>query len=675
VRRPGNQRQEPHFGGSPPREQKARRGAPADDGRRARGGKPPRRKRRRSILLALLRWCLALSIWGAIAAALVLAWYALRLPDIGAIASFDRRPSMSFEDASGQVVGTTGDLFAGAVQLSEMPAHLPQALLATEDRRFYSHFGVDPVGLARAAVVNLRAGRVVQGGSTITQQLAKNVFLTHERSFERKIQEFLLALWLERRFTKDQILTIYLNRVYLGAATYGVEAASQRYFGKSARQLNMREAAVIVGLLKAPSRYAPTSDRARSLRRADEVLENLVEARFASAATVEAARRMPLGAPGTGGNLRSARYFTDWLADQVSGYVGYVDRDLVIRTTLDSRLQRAAEAAIADALARDGEKSDAEQAALVAMSPDGALRALVGGRDYAASQFNRATAALRQPGSAFKSFVFLAALEQGMRPDDRVSDAPVAVGDWRPRNYEGDAGRGEITLRDAFARSVNTATVRVAQRGGIDRTIAAARRSGIVSPLRRDFATTLGASEVTLLELTGAYMPFANGGVSAEPWAISEIRDSAGRVLYRRVAQGGERVISRGALAAMNDLLRAVVERGTGRAAMLDRPVGGKTGTSQDYRDAWFVGFTAELVAGVWFGNDDASPMNRVTGGSLPARTWKAFMAEATRGLPPSPIPGAVPPGALDNLLEQLFGGGARAPADPSAPPDLNRGN
>jgi penicillin-binding protein 1A len=251
----------------------------------------------------------------------------------------------------------------------------------------------------------------------------------------------------------------------------------------------------------------------------------------------------------------------------------------------------------------------------------------------------------------------------------------VSVGDWRPRNYEGDAGRGEITLRDAFARSVNTATVRVAQRGGIDRTIAAARRAGIVSPLRRDFATTLGASEVTLLELTGAYMPFANGGVSAEPWAIAEIRDSAGRVLYRRSAQGGERVISRGALAAMNDLLRAVVERGTGRAATLDRPVGGKTGTSQDYRDAWFVGFTAELVAGVWFGNDDASPMNRVTGGSLPARTWKAFMAEATRGLPAAPIPGAVPPGALDNLLEQLFGGGARPSADPATLPDLNRGN
>ncbi|MFM8991036.1 MAG: transglycosylase domain-containing protein [Alphaproteobacteria bacterium] len=675
MRSRGNQRQEPHFGGEGQGGPKGRRGA-SDDGRKPRAEKPRRKPRRRGILLGLRRWCLVLSIWGAIAGALVLGWYALRLPDIGAIASFDRRPSMSFEDASGAIIGTTGDLFAGAVQLAEMPAHLPQALLATEDRRFYSHFGVDPVGLARAAVVNLRAGRVVQGGSTITQQLAKNVFLTHERSFERKIQEFLLALWLERRFTKDQILTIYLNRVYLGAATYGVEAASQRYFGKSARQLNMREAAVIVGLLKAPSRYAPTSDRARSLRRADEVLENLVEARLATAAAVDAARRLPLGTPGTGGGLRSARSFTDWLADQVSGYVGYVDRDLVIRTTLDTRLQRAAEAAVTEMLAREGDKSDAEQAALVAMSPDGALRAMVGGRDYAQSQFNRATAALRQPGSAFKSFVFLAALEQGMRPDDRISDAPVALGDWRPRNYEGDAGRGDITLRDAFARSVNTAAVRVAQRGGIDRTIAAARRAGIVSPLRRDFATTLGASEVTLLELTGAYVPFANGGLSAEPWAIAEIRDGAGRVLYRRASPGGERVISRGALAAMNDLMRTVVERGTGRAAQLDRPVGGKTGTSQEYRDAWFVGFTAELVAGVWFGNDDSSPMKRVTGGGLPARTWRNFMAEATRGLPAAPIPGAVPPGALDGLIEQLFGGTAsRAPADPAAPPDLNRGN
>lgn len=674
-RRPSS-RIEPHFGDGLGRGgSRGPAGETPGRGEKPSGGAKPSRPRRRW-LRGLFKWTFILAIWAMIAVALVASWYWLRLPDVSGIASFDRRPSLTFVGAEGQVLATSGDLYAGPVQLNELPPHLPMLLLGTEDRRFYGHFGIDVVGLARAAVVNVRAGRIVQGGSTLTQQLAKNVFLTHERTFDRKIQETLLALWLERRFTKDQILTIYLNRVYLGAATYGVEAASQRYFGKSARRLNMHEAAVIVGLLKAPSRYAPTADRTRAVRRASDVLDNLVEAGLATRATVEQAKRLPLGTPAIAPELRSARYFTDWLADQVSGYVGYIDRDLVVRTTLDTRLQRAAEAAIVDMLKREGGKADAEQAALVAMSSDGAVRAMVGGRDYAESQFNRATVALRQPGSAFKTFVYLAALEQGMRADDRVSDAPVQIGDWRPRNYEGEAGRGEITLRDAFARSVNTATVRLAQGQGIDRVIATARRAGIVSPLRRDLATTLGASEVTLLELTGAYVPFANGGMSVEPFAIAEIRDANGRMVYRRASSGGERVISRGALAAMNDMLRAVVERGTGRAALLDRPAGGKTGTSQDYRDAWFIGFTADLVTGVWFGNDDGSPMNKVSGGSLPARTWKTFMAAASRGVPASAIPGAVPPSALDRLIESLMGGGTpagTAPAAGAAPPRSER--
>ena len=627
-------------------------------------------------------------LWAGIAGAAVLAWYALRLPDIGAIASFDRRPSLTFVSTDGQVLATTGDLYAGAVQLEELPPHLVRALLATEDRRFYRHFGIDVIGLARAVVVNLRAGRLVQGGSTITQQLAKNVFLTHERTLDRKIQETMLALWLEHRFTKNQILTIYFNRVYLGAGTYGVEAASQRYFGKSARKLNIHEAAVIVGLLKAPSRYAPTADPVRSRARAADVLDNLVEAGLASRAEAEAGKQLALGTPSISPTLRSARYFTDWLADQVSGYVGYIDRDLVVRTTLDPRLQRAAETAIVDTLNRDGEKAEAEQAALVALSPDGAVRVMVGGKDYAQSQFNRAALALRQPGSSFKTFVYLAAMEQGLRADDRVSDATVTIGDWSPRNYEGEAGRGEITLRDAFARSVNTAAVRVAQRTGLDRVMASARRAGIVSPMRRDLTTTLGASEVTLLELTGAYAPFANGGIAVEPYAIAEIRDANDRIVYRRSGSGAERVISRGALAAMSELLRAVIERGTGRAAALDRPAGGKTGTSQEYRDAWFIGFTADLVAGVWFGNDDATPMNKVTGGSLPARTWKLFMTEAGRGLPAQAIPGAVAPSALDAFIDALgtraqpaAGAAAQPPRETSRPrgetgfPDLSRGN
>ncbi|MBL8697505.1 MAG: PBP1A family penicillin-binding protein [Alphaproteobacteria bacterium] len=678
-------RVEPHFGSSgerAPRGRKAAAASPDDPS-------PKRRRSRRRWPWVLARWCLILAIWASVAVGLVVGWYALRLPDVSGIASFDRRPSITFVGADGQVLGTTGDLYAGAVQLDELPQHLVLALLATEDRRFYSHFGIDVFGLARAVYVNLRAGRLVQGGSTITQQLAKNVFLTHERTLDRKIQETLLALWLERHFTKDQILTIYLNRIYLGAATYGVEAAAQRYFGKSARRLNPHEAAVIVGLLKAPSRYAPTASAERARQRAAEVLDNLAEAGFAKRVDVEAAKKLPFGTPSISPALRSARYFTDWLADQVSGYVGYIDRDLVVRTTLDPRLQRAAEAAIVETLSREGVKAEAEQGALIALSPDGAVRAMVGGRDYAESQFNRATVALRQPGSSFKTFVYLAAIEQGLGAEDRISDAPVTIGDWSPRNYEGEAGRGEITLRDAFARSVNTATVRLAQRVGIDRIIATARRNGVVSPLRRDLATSLGASEVTLLELTGAYAPFANGGMAVEPHAISEIRDASDRIVYRRSGSGAERVVSRVALAAMQDLFRAVIERGTGRAAALDRPAGGKTGTSQEYRDAWFVGFSAELVAGVWFGNDDATAMNRISGGSLPARAWKQFMAEATKGLPPRPIPGAVAPSALDQLVESIMGR-SDEPAPASAPPpvparngprpasgfpDLNRGN
>lgn len=599
---------------------------------------------RRSWLRRALSWLLALMIWGGIAVGLIVVWHGLHLPDLDGLSSFERRPGLRFVDRTGQTIGSAGDMHGGAVSLADLPAHLPQMLLATEDRRFYSHYGIDPIGLVRAAIVNLRAGRVVQGGSTLTQQLAKNVFLTNERSLSRKIQEFLLALWLERRFTKDQILTLYLNRVYLGSATYGVEAAARRYFGKSVRQVNPLEAAVLVGLLKAPSRFAPTVDRARALRRADEVLDNLVEAGFADAASAMRARTLPLGTPGGGMELRSTRYVTDWLAEQVAGYVGYVDRDLVIRTSLDLRIQGIAEAVLAAQLGREGASVAASQAALVALAPDGALRAMVGGRDYAQSQFNRAASALRQPGSAFKSFVFLAAAEQGMRPDARVSDAPIAIGDWRPRNFEGEAGGGEIALAEAFARSVNTATVRLAQRVGIDAVIAAARRAGIVSPLRRDLATALGASEVTLLELVGAYAPFANGGRAAEPHAILEIRDTQGRVLYRRSGSSAPAVIAAGPLAAMNTLLAATIARGTGRAAQLDRPAGGKTGTSQDHRDAWFVGFTAELVLGVWVGNDDAAPMRRVTGGGLPARIWQGVMLEALRGQPARAIPGSATP-------------------------------
>jgi penicillin-binding protein 1A len=614
----------------------------------------------------LLKWVLVAAIWGAVLLGIVLAYFAFTLPDLSGIDKFNRRPSLSFVAADGQVLATYGDLYGGVVELREMPVWLPQAVIATEDRRFYSHFGIDVIGLARASYVNLRAGRVVQGGSTITQQLAKNVFLTHERTFNRKIQETLLALWLERRFTKDQILTIYLNRVYLGAGTYGVEAAARRYFNKSAREVTRLEAAVIAGLLKAPSRYSPTASIERAKSRAVTVLHLMEDKGFLTTAQLRAAEREPLRLAGGGGGNRGVRYFADWLLDAVPGFVGYVDRDLTIVTTLDARLQRAAESAVTATLDREGGRAKAGQAALVAMSPDGAVRAMVGGRDYGESQFNRATDAQRQPGSSFKPFVFLAAVEAGLDPDDRIDDSPVAVGTYTPKNFD-DVRKGLITAREALARSVNTATVRTAQRVGIDRVIAVAHRLGVATDLRRDLSTSLGASEVNLLELTGAFAPFANGGNGVLPYAILEIRDSGGRVLYRRGGSGPGRVIQRAQLAAMVDMMSAVVTSGTGRAAALDRPVVGKTGTSQDYRDAWFIGGTADYIAGVWLGNDDSQPMQHVTGGALPARLWKSFMVEAHRGIEARGLPGASSGFDLDGFFGSLFRGGS-SPSDAPVP-------
>ena len=629
-----------------------------------------RRLTPRGVVRALLKWAVVTGIWACVAAGGFVAWCAYDLPDISEIANFSRRPSMTFVDAQGQTIATYGDLFAGAVALDEMSPYLPQAVLATEDRRFYEHPGVDIIGLARATVANLRARRLVQGGSTITQQLAKNVFLSSDRTLRRKVQELLLALRLERQFSKDQILTIYLNRVYFGAGTYGVEAASQRYFGKPSRELSALEAATIAGLLKAPSRYSPSSNPVLAVARARDVLSNEVEAGYMTREEADAAGRDQLRPAFGRQQARNARYFTDWLSDLVPGYVGSTDRDLVIVTTLDARLQRTAETQVAEALARDGARVHASQGALVLMSPDGAVRALVGGRDYAQSQFDRATDARRQPGSAFKPFVYLAAVEGGMSPDDRVSDGPITIGDWSPRNFERGFS-GMITAREALARSINTATVRVAQRAGIDRVIDAAHRMGITSPVRRDFSTALGTSEVSVLELTGAYAPFANGGEAIFPYAIAEIRDAGGALLYQRMGSGLGRAIQRPALVAMTDMMSAVVKEGTGRAAALDRPAAGKTGTSQDFRDAWFVGFTADYVCGVWVGNDDNEAMDRITGGSLPARIWKSVMTEAHRGLPARSLPGERRGGdLLPSFLQGLFSSSsAPEPAPRPAPP------
>jgi len=618
--------------------------------RRARGGKEFWRRATKLGVLLLL--------WITIVGGLVLGYFTLTLPDTGELTRAERRPSVTILAADGSLLTTFGDLFGQPLTLKEMSPYLPKAVIATEDRRFYSHFGIDPLGLVRAAFANIAAGRVVQGGSTISQQLAKNLFLTPERSFSRKIQETLLALWLEHRFSKNQILEIYLNRVYFGAGTYGVDAAAHRYFNKSARQTSLYESAAIAGLLKAPTRFNPTRDRDKAATRTAQVLAKMVEAGFVTNSQAMAALGGGASLAAVAVTRPGSRYFADWVAEQLGDFAGTGNRDLTVVTTLDPRMQIQAEAAIADVIAREGGRMAVTQGALVAMSPDGAVRAMVGGRDYGQSQFNRAIQAQRQPGSAFKPFVYLAGLEAGLRPYDQFVDAPIRVGTWQPRDYIGRY-QGEMTLAEGLAQSINTIAVQVAQRAGIRNVVAVAHRLGISSDLTPEMSLALGTNEVNLLELVSAFAPFANGGSGVWAHGIAEIRDSAGKIVFRRTGSGLGQVVSPEFAAEMNEMMSAVIDHGTGKSAALPRPTAGKTGTTQDYRDAWFIGYTADLVAGVWFGNDDNAPMNKVTGGSLPAQAWRRFMLAATQAMPVRPLPSTpLPPAGVMAAAPPRTGGG-----------------
>ena len=649
----------------PLRADPADRGSNSGPRRRKPGASPPSRKpaKRRGggLIGRLFRLGLLLFLWGLILGGGALAYFALTLPDTNQLTVADRRPSVTVLAADGSTIATFGDLFGQPLTLKEMSPWLPKAVIATEDRRFYSHFGIDPIGLARAIFMDVRSGHLVQGGSTITQQLAKTVFLTPERSLTRKVREALLAVWLERHFTKNQILEIYLNRVYLGAGTYGVDAAAHRYFNKSAGKLNLYESAVIAGLLKAPTRFNPTRDKEKAAARAAQVLALMVETGAAQQQEADAATKAGSGLRAVAIARPGTRYFADWVADQIRDFAGTADRDLTVRTTLDPRMQTAAEAVIIDVLTHHGTKDVVSQGALVAMATDGAVKAMVGGRDYNESQFNRATQAQRQPGSSFKPFVYLAGIEAGLRPEDRFIDGPIQVGNWRPRNYT-NKYLGEMTLAEGLAQSINTIAVQVAQRAGIPNVIAVANRLGIASDLARDASIALGTNEVNLLELVSAYAPFANGGNGVLAYGITEITDTSGKVIYRRSGGGPGQVVPPDEVGLMNEMLAGVVGHGTGKAAALPRPVAGKTGTTQEYKDAWFIGYTADLVAGVWFGNDDNTPMEKVTGGSLPAPAWKSFMLAATQGMPVRPLPGGSPPAiaqpaaSAPTSLTNLFG-------------------
>lgn len=632
----GRQTRRPHGGeeplAAPPRAAAPRRQAPAPKRPRRTGPGWGRR---------LAKWTFVAGIWGFLAGLFTIAWFAHDLPDVRDAVKFERRPAVTLVAADGTPFHRFGDLRGATVHVRDLPQHLIDAVIATEDRRFWWHPGIDPVGIARAYWANRQAGRVVQGGSTLTQQLAKNLFLTPEQNMKRKAQEAILAVWLEMRYSKEQILTAYLNRVYLGAGTFGVDAAARTYFNKPATELTLRESAIIAGLLKAPSRFAPSSSPQRARERAEVVLSVMVDAGFITEDQARAAiaehNAAPKRKPGTEGD---GRYFAAWVADQVAAFVGPDHGDLLVYTTFDATVQRAVETHITELLRTDGAKARVGQAAAVVMTPDGAVRAMMGGRDWDHSQFNRATQALRQPGSAFKPIVYLAALEAGWSEDSMVLDAPYRRGNWSPGNYDGRF-RGEITLRDSLAHSVNTSTVRLLEATGVPRTISMAKRLGLTTQLRNDLSLALGTSETTLLELTGAYAALANDGRAVIPYAIQEIRDANGRLLYQRRGSGAGHAVSGPDVAAMHRMLLAPIAYGTGKAAALDgRMAAGKTGTTQDYKDAWFVGYTADLVAGVWLGNDDGAPMARVAGGGLPARLWRNIMMDAHHGLPPRDLPG-----------------------------------
>ncbi len=632
----------PRFQGKQPNRNGLRSEPRRGGGSSGRPPRGPRKPRGRGLLRAVAYWMTVACLWFAIGIGGLLFYYAMSLPDTSGLWDVTHAPSLSILAADGETLSHRGDLLGGMVTTADMPAYVSQAVVATEDQRYYWHFGVDPIGLARAAWQNYRAGYIVQGGSTITQQLAKNVFLKPDRTFSRKIKEMLLAIWLEARYSKEQILTLYLNRVYFGGGAYGIEGASERFFKKTAHDLTLSEAAMLAGLLKAPSHYSPTNDLARARERASIVLDNMVRVGYISDAQERYALAHPASLEGYSAS-GSINYFVDWVADVLPGYTGEPNTDLIVRTTIDPAMQRAAEEIIAKALAAQGAELGVTQAAIVAMTPDGSVRAMIGGRSYAQSQFNRAVQALRQPGSAFKPFVYLTAMERGLTPETVRVDQKVTYGTWSPSNYA-NKFEGPMSLRRALERSVNTVAVQVAQEVGIRNVIRTAQRLGIQENLPANLSLALGSCDVNLLELTAAYAAFANGGFGVIAHGIEEVHDRNGSQIYLRQGSGMGRVMSEQALGEMNYMLKGVMTEGTGRkAALADRQTAGKTGTSQDFRDAWFVGYSADLVVGVWVGNDNRTPMKKVTGGGLPATIWHDFMARTQANQPVADLPGRYP--------------------------------
>ncbi|MEZ5812675.1 MAG: transglycosylase domain-containing protein [Rhizobiaceae bacterium] len=613
--------------------------------------KPGRKKQRktarsRSGLFGLMRrlayWSLVLGIWAGIAGVGVVAWYGAKMPSATSWAIPDRPPNVKIVSVDGSLIANRGMTGGEAIGLHRMSPYIPQAVVAIEDRRFYSHFGIDPIGLARAMATNLIKRRWVQGGSTLTQQLAKNLFLKPDRTLERKVQEVLLAFWIEHKYTKEQILEMYLNRVYFGSGAYGVEAASRRYFDKPARDVSLAEAALLAGLLKAPSRLSPARDPKAASERAQLVLAAMREQNMIG----DKEMTLAISAPATRAAAfwtGSEHYVADRIMEDLPELIGDVRDDIIVDTTVDLTLQKLAENSIRRLIADEGAKRKVSQGALVSIDASGAVRAMVGGFDYANSQFDRASEARRQPGSAFKPFVYVAALEHGLTPNTVRNDAPVRFGKWAPDNYGGKY-YGRVTLAKALAMSLNSVAAQLTMEVGPAAVADTAHRMGIKSELQANASIALGTSEVTLLELTAAYVPFANGGYRPPVHFVRRITTTSGKVLYEYRHDGVPRVMRDKTVGMMNQMMAQTLVRGTARKADFGWPAAGKTGTSQKSRDAWFVGYTSNLTTGVWFGNDDGTPMKNVTGGSLPAIAWKEFMIAAHEGVPLAALPGAWSP-------------------------------
>ena len=640
------------------------RNQPRRDKRSGGGGVGRRRGRKgRSLLGGLFYWTMVLGLWCAIGLGGLVAYHAAQLPPINQLTVPKRPPNIAILAADGSLLANRGETGGRTITIGEVPPYLPKAFVAIEDRRFYDHFGIDPIGLTRAMVNNLRRSSGVQGGSTLTQQLAKNLFLTQERTAARKIQEAILALWLERTYSKNQILELYLNRVYFGSGAYGVEAAAQRYFNKSARSVTIAEAAMLAGLVQAPSRLAPNRNPEAAEKRAQLVIAAMADQGLISQASAKTALVAPAEASERIG-AGSVNYAADYVMDVLDDFIGAVEGDVTVLTTIDTKLQASAETILVEALNAQGQKQGVGQGAVVSMAPDGALRALIGGRDYTKSQFNRATAAKRQPGSSFKPFVYLTALEQGLTPDTIRDDSPVTIKGWTPENNS-RTYRGPVTLQTAFAHSLNTIAVKLNQEVTPRETVRTAQRLGISSALQANPSLALGTSEVTPVELTTAYATFANGGQAVLPYVIREVKSLSGKVIYARKGTGFGPVVQPQTLAMMNAMFHEVMVSGTGsKANIAGWEVGGKSGTTQDFRDAWFVGFTARLVTSVWLGNDDNSTMKRVFGSGLPAEIWAKYMRAAHIGMQPAPLPGGLWQGAPRSIFD---GGAPVANARPPA--------